>query len=422
MKNLFSIKDTSENRISFYHLLIFLLTLPFDRFYSTAVLISFSIHSLIFFRRQQFRQLKKEIIILQSAFFITFISSLYAPSFSEGWEIASRQLAIFIFPLLFSLTRLDLKKYSPLILTGFAAGCALTVVYLYYDAINVIIYNRLSLRELFSADFVNHNFSLPIEMHATYLSMMLAIAFIHLLHQLFTVKYKKLLLIIMCIVILAGLIQLGSKSVLIALLFIINIFFPLFVLSGKQRKKFFTVAAAVSVLLGMLIFSIDIFRTRYIRMLKNDLFANAAFTEQHSRMDRWDAAATLIKHSPLIGTGSGTETPLLKELYFERKIYDAYLGSLNAHNQYLSFLIISGVFGLLIYLGTLFWGLRRSLKRKDIMLISFIVLVITVSLSEDMLDVNKGIFFYAFFFSLFALQKAGAPTLNVPGRSNLKPQ
>ena len=39
------------------------------------------------------------------------------------------------------------------------------------------------------------------------------------------------------------------------------------------------------------------------------------------------------------------------------------------------------------------------------MLLSFMVLVTVVSFSEDLLDVNKGIFFYAFFFSFFILSK-----------------
>ena len=82
-------------------------------------------------------------------------------------------------------------------------------------------------------------------------------------------------------------------------------------------------------------------------------------------------------------------------------MYGPYLLSLNAHNQYISFMINSGVIGLMIYLGTLGWGYWKSIKNRDILFFSFIVLVTIVSFSEDLLDVNKGIFFYAFFFPFF---------------------
>jgi len=86
-------------------------------------------------------------------------------------------------------------------------------------------------------------------------------------------------------------------------------------------------------------------------------------------------------------------------------MYGAWLHSLNVHNQYLGLLINAGAVGLLVYLYTLYWGFRRAIKRKDIQLFAFIVIIAVVSFAEDILDVNKGIFFYAFFFSLLVLSK-----------------
>ena len=41
------IKDNLINKISYYHLLAFLLMLPFDQFYSELILISLIVHTLI---------------------------------------------------------------------------------------------------------------------------------------------------------------------------------------------------------------------------------------------------------------------------------------------------------------------------------------------------------------------------------------
>ncbi|GAC1450024.1 MAG: hypothetical protein NVSMB7_12190 [Chitinophagaceae bacterium] len=151
--------------------------------------------------------------------------------------------------------------------------------------------------------------------------------------------------------------------------------------------------------------SIDVFRNRYVTQLEEDLHEHTGISDRSGRIDRWNAAMYLVKKHPVAGTGSGSEIPLLRNLYFERKMYAAYLNSLNAHSQYLSCLINTGIIGLLVYLGTLGWGLWQSIKNRDILLLAFIILVIVVSLSEDILDVNKGIFFYAFFFSFFIMSQ-----------------
>ena len=268
-------------------------------------------------------------------------------------------------------------------------------------------YEKIPLKALFSQAFVNHNFSQPIDMHATYLSMLLAIALIFLVKKIMlgTQKKNHIILSICSLVLAAGLIQLSSKSVLITLLLIFNIAFPWYLPGKKMRYRFLLVSVAMSSLLLLVILNIDVYRERYLVDFKKDLFKNTGVLKDNWRRDRWIASVDLIKKAPIIGQGSGSEIPLLKEIYFERKMYNAYLKSLNAHNQYLSFIINSGFIGLIIYLGTLSWGFWKAIKRKDLLLLSFMLLVTIVSFSEDLLDVNKGIFFYAFFFSFLILSK-----------------
>src|ERR1700733_3990762 len=102
MKKAFYIKDSIENKISFYHLLLFLVALPFDRFYSIIILISFLVHTAIFFKKSDLRNITRRTFILQTVFFLTVISALYAPSFSDSSNVIVKQLAIFLFPILFA--------------------------------------------------------------------------------------------------------------------------------------------------------------------------------------------------------------------------------------------------------------------------------------------------------------------------------
>ena len=402
MKKVFYIKDNIKNKISYSHLLFFLCALPFDRIYSTIILISFLIHTIIFLNKKELKNINGTTFILQSVFYITIVSATYAPSISNSLNVAGKQMAVFIFPLLFAVISLDLANYRSRLMHGLTITCTLTIIYLYFDAIHVIIHNKLPLKELFSMAFVNQNFSLPIDMHATYLSMLLVLSIVYSLQQLFYSQPPKKLYFITCSIILfAGLIQLSSKSALFALLIIIIIGFSWFLVRKENRYQFMFTSLTLSVLLITFILSFQVFRNRYVITLKNDLYGNRGLVIMNGRFDRWSTAIDLIKRSPFIGTGSGSEVPLLRQSYFEKKMYGPYLFSLNAHNQYLSFLINSGVIGLIIYLITLSWGLWQAIKNRDILLFSFIVLITVISFSEDLLDVNKGIFFYAFFFPFF---------------------
>ena len=61
----------------------------------------------------------------------------------------------------------------------------------------------------------------------------------------------------------------------------------------------------------------------------------------------------------------------------------------------------SGIWGLAVYLAVLAYGFKIALQHKDVLFISFMLLVAIVSLSENILDMDKGVFFYGFFFSFF---------------------
>jgi O-antigen ligase len=401
MKKVFYINDSTENKISYYHLLFFLLALPFDRIYSTLILISFVIHSIIFLDKSKFKKIDTSTLVPQFVFYITVISAIYSQSASESLATISRQLALFIFPILFAITSLDLAKYRDRIMDALAATCALIVIYLYYDALHSIHYYRLPLKDLFSLAFVNQNFSEPLDMHPTYLSMLIVLSIVQSLTKIISKSEKSTYYIVINLILFAGLVQLSSKSAFLSLLVIVIAGIPFLIIKPEKRFKFVLSSFIASLLLISCMLSVQAFKNRYITTLKNDLVESREVVNMNGRLDRWAVAINLIKQSPVIGTGSGSEIPLLKDAYFKLKMYGPYLFSLNAHNQYLSFLITSGIVGLIVYLTALSWGLWQSVKTRDILLFSFIMVIMIVSFSEDLLDVNKGFFFFAFFYPFF---------------------
>jgi O-antigen ligase len=406
MKKLIIINDSLDNRISYYLLAAFLIALPFQHFYSEILLTCFAIHTLIHLKKSRLKALKdKRVWIISSIFFVSLFAIFYSNYIAEGSKDVVHQLGILLFPVCLSVTNIDVRKYQFSLLKIFAVTCTVIVVYLYIYAFHVIQYFHFPLLAIFNKEFINQNFSAPIELHSTYLSMYVALSisiFLFLFFKNPGLKNSKNILF--SVVLFAGLIQLSSRSVFIAMCVIFIIAIPALLLRGKERLHFSVISSVVFLVLVSAIVNIDSFRKRYVSDFEDDLSESAVTPDlTETRMKRWLSDLELIRQSPWIGYGSGSEKQVLKDKYFEEKFYRSYLFELNAHNQYLSFLIKNGIVGLLLYLYVLLYGFSRAIEKRHFLLLAFLILIAVVSVSENILDVNKGIFFYSFFFSLFLL-------------------
>jgi O-antigen ligase len=411
MKKLFLINDSLANKVSYFHVMLLLLSLPFDRFYSHLILISLTIHTLINLNKKDIKPVfTLTNLILQSVFFVTVIGTLYTINKTQAFNEWSRQVVILLVPIIFCLNTLDLKKYKDNFLLVFALGCTATILYLYIQVFITIKYYHLPVSAVFSSAFTNHNFSEPIDMHATFFSMQIAVALVYLLYALVkeTAIAQKTLYAFCCFVLIGGILQLSSKSVFAGLLIIVNVALPYFLLTGKARVKYITVAASLSALIITGIYNMSSFKSHYITDLQKDLSKASANELTDPRLARWNVALQLAAQAPLVGHGSGSEIQLLKERFFQYKFYRSYLHGLNAHNQFISFFIKTGTWGVLVYLAILFFGFRVALSKNDLLLFSFMVIITVVSFSENYLDVDKGVFFYSLFFSLFMFSQMQA--------------
>lgn len=404
MKELLLINDNTTNKISYYHLLLLMASLPFDRFYSHIILISFTVHTLIHLKKDKLKDLfTVNNLVLQSAFWVTVIAATYTHYLPQALTELTLRLPILLIPVLFSLTDLDIKKYQPLLLKSFALVCTATVIYLYFDAYHTIKYYGLPLKTIFTPAFTNHNFSEPIDMHATFFSFQLVIALVYLVSVVFKQASlsSKLFYAGCCFILLCALIQLSSKSILAILFIIANVAIPYYLFKGKSRLRFVVAALTISAVCIAGVLNIPSFRDRYITALQKDLSVDKPGEGSDPRLARWHVVVDVIKQKPVMGYGSGSEFLLLKDGFYNAKMYSSFLAGLNSHNQYLSFLVKSGVWGLLVYLFTLIYGFKVAIAKRDLVFISFMLVISVVSLSENVLDMDKGVIFYGFFFAFF---------------------
>ncbi|MDB5139909.1 MAG: hypothetical protein JWR12_1825 [Mucilaginibacter sp.] len=404
--------------------MLLMASLPFNMFYSHLILVSFIVHTLIHLKKEAFKKVFTfRTIVLQSVFFITMLSTIYSINKPAAFTEWGKQITIFLFPVVLCLNPLDLRKYRLQLLLAFSIASTAVIVYLYADAIITIRHYQLPISALFSSAFTNHNFSEPIKIHATFFSMQIAIGLIYMLSVLIKQRsfHHQLFYFICSVILTAGIIQQGSKSVFITIVIIINIALPWFLLKGRRRLGFILLSGAISTLMMVTIISSSTLKERYITELKSDLSLKNTHATLDSRLSRWKVSVGLIGKAPVIGYGAGSEIGLLQEAFFKDKLYSSYLNRLNTHSQYLSFLIKSGIIGLLIYIITLAFGFNYAYREKDLLFFTFIALIAIVSFSENLLDVDKGIFYYAFFFSFFVFsQKQPENSLSMTDKHRLQ--
>ncbi|HEY4287530.1 MAG TPA: O-antigen ligase family protein [Puia sp.] len=416
MKEIFYTEDTPENKISYYLLLVFLVTLPFDRVYSELSLIGLLLHTLLHPATGRKFSFRWAGWLVTGLFFLMLISSLYTPHFSDAGRQLEKQLALLLFPLIAWYSRLDWNKVRAPLLKAFAFSCTFTVIYLYGCAFTAIHQQGLGWAALFTPDFLNHSFTAPIDLHATYFSMDVGISVIVAVGL--GLKSDKILVKwgygLMSLLLLAAILQLASRAVCLAMLVVINVLVPWLLLSGRSRRIALLVFVSMSLLSVVLVTTNKDLYTRYLVSLKQDMQDVRGNAEDpEPRMVRWGCAWELIRESPWIGYGAGAEVGRLKEKYYTRHLVLSYTHELNAHNQYLSYWLNTGIGGVLLYLCVLIAGGMVAVRRRDILLSTFIVMIVFVSFSENILDTNKGIFFFSFFFILFLYDRVELPVAPV---------
>lgn len=395
-----SLQNFAE-RAAFFFLIIFGVLLPYDMLYATVAVYPFLFFSILSFRKNKLNSIPKYWWVFTLIFLLNIAGYFYTSNTIKASYLLERQLLIFLFPLVLPIAIHTNKKNINIIICFFTISCLASVLYLLYPNFLFLQSSQWSLKALSLPKFYNHNFTQPIGIHATYLSLYVALSIIFLLDLLSNISFKKgLPIAVVVIVLVIGLYFMASRNTMLALLFIGLVVYPIF----RLRHKFIYFLTVI-VLFGSVLFIsnkdnyiFNRFSTDIIDDLKLD--NEYTFENPEPRIMRWKCALELIKEKPFFGYGAGDEIPLLMNSYKRKGMNVSYKEEFNTHNQYLSILIKNGIFGLIIFLAMMFYFLRLALISKNFVYISFLILLIIGFFTENIIDANKGIFFFAFFNTL----------------------
>ena len=133
-------------------------------------------------------------------------------------------------------------------------------------------------------------------------------------------------------------------------------------------------------------------------------FIRGGNPQGHSVMQRaefWKAAYGIFKEHFFFGTGTGDIADAYKIQYEKMNSPLASKWRLRAHNQYLTFAATFGIFGLLYFIFALVFPMRALNKTRDFLYITFWLTAMLSMITEDTLETQAGVTFFAFFNCLY---------------------
>lgn len=119
------------------------------------------------------------------------------------------------------------------------------------------------------------------------------------------------------------------------------------------------------------------------------------------RLEYWRTGWQIFKANPWYGVGTGD---LQLEFDKQYELNQSKLSAewrLRAHNQYLSIGAAFGVIGLLLFVIMLIWPVILAIRFRDHLYLAFLATAMLSMLSEDTLETQAGVTFFAFFSCLF---------------------
>ena len=344
----------------------------------------------------------KLFLINSAVFFAIAITMVY----SEDADFAMRKLgrlsSFLVFPFIFAFTNSNERQ-------SFFKNID---TYLWVYLIAVFLFNALAFTWFYFTrfsfdDLLIHFHTLlrvqsgKFNIHPIYLSMHCGVAILFSLYLLRknTSKTRLVAIILMDIVLIAFLLLYAKKAPIIAFLIILT----LFILFQRSKKYIVPYIFAVTGLIALIIV-IPNTRGKFVELLKIESLDNGNVTSTNIRYTIYQSAQELIAESPLIGYGIGDYKDKLVNKYAEKGQSLLVEKGYNSHNQYFSLMIIGGVLLLLIFLCVLIFNFLYAIRFDNQLFILLLIFYGIVMLTENILEREQGVVFFAFFFNFFTLK------------------
>jgi hypothetical protein len=140
-----------------------------------------------------------------------------------------------------------------------------------------------------------------------------------------------------------------------------------------------------------------------------DNYKNGGDYNGHSvimRLEYWKTGIQIFMNNQLLGVRTGDiQTAFDKQYEINNSILKPQF-RLRAHNQFITILATFGLFGIIIFGWFLFYPIIKTSSYQSFLYMAFFLIILVSMLTEDTLDTQIGITFFAFFNTLFIINSS----------------
>jgi len=320
-------------------------------------------------------------------YILLLLGMIWTENSEFGISKLENKLSFLVFPILFTFSKLTLKKKN--IIDLFITGLLLSMVIHLGIAVFKSIYYP---EDNHWGYFIDSQFT--VVMHRSYFSAYLVMGSMICLYRLFNrqkLDYNVLLFVLFAI----GSFQTLSKAGIVTFC----VLFPsiLFLSLLKLKKWKILLGSFVFLFLGIIfiVSSDNILIKRFKKIpeaFENIQFENNTSVESNtSRLLMWNASWELIKENSLLGTGTGDYDDALHAK--NMSLGNSGVGNkhFNSHNQFLNTTVQLGVLGLFVLLAIFVYAIRYSVHNRLMGSMIIVICFLLNFLFESFLETQAGI-------------------------------
>ncbi len=394
-----------------YFFFAFALLLSFkttlSNFFVILILISFIIQFII--SKDKKIQFGVMIHSFMPLFIFSLLSLLWTSNRVMGVDLLLRHVSILLIPLIFSLVPLKNNElYLKYSYYGLLIGSIIVSFLLFWKlGVRLVNLEVVNVNRIFSSHQTSHKYTSEIvNIHPSYLGLYsllsLAILFFN------KIKIKNGLKIVLYLILIVNILFLNAR--ILFLLFGVLVIIKVYSIKSTRIKVIIFLSFVFFTIVGLVFL-----QNTYIfkKLIKGSFWELSKNKDTHNttekypsdpRLVRWKSAIEGTKNHRIIGSGIGTEMDVLLPMYKKNKLVVSHYRKFNTHNQYLYYLITTGVVGLILFLYLLLYNIFISVKNKDLIMFYFFTMLFFISLVENVMYRNAGFIFIAIYISLYNKQ------------------
>jgi len=390
-----------KDSYSHYLLIITVLLLPWDTVAGNIAIAVSVVFALYFvFKEKKFNEVFTLKYFAAISVILTYILGIFYSSDTKyALSFVQTTIPLLFFPFLFIPIKFFQKNIVNIILT-FVISYTIRALIVFFFLVREVLYQRLN---------KNWYFQKIGDLGGFHPTAMGAYSIVSIILLLYLLSKKKnnwyYLLIIFNIVFLF---VLASRMVIISFLIISIIYLIYIYIKIKSKRKTIWIVSVSSIILMSIIILKDHdlkYKFLQLKNINNFKYNKYDASSVASRIAKWESAINIYKENNfIIGTGTGD---IPKDLLIQFKKIDCLQCRVkkynNPHNQYLDSLSRNGILGLAFLLLNLIYPIIIAIKSKNIYQLMFMVTFGLIFVSECLLNREKSVQLFGFFYSFFYL-------------------